>query len=236
MAPPVSWRCPYCQHHATITDDNRASDHTHFEKGNGLGAQMVIWSVVTCPNANCKKYTFEVFIRDAKYTGSGSWTYGAIRHNWKLLPAADMKVLPDYVPEAVLADYKEACQIADLSPKASATLARRTLQGMIRDFWKVKPGRLVDEIKAIEDKVDGDVWKAIESVRKVGNIGAHMEADINVIVDVDPDEAKLLIGLIETLVDDWYVARNAREERLKALADLAVAKAAAKKPNATANS
>jgi hypothetical protein len=42
----------------------------------------------------------------------------------------------------------------------------------------------------------------------LGNIGAHMEADVNVIVDVEAGEAKLLIGLIETLVDEWYVARH----------------------------
>jgi len=35
-----------------------------------------------------------------------------------------------------------------------------------------------------------------------------MEADVNVIVDVEAGEATLLIGLIETLVDEWYVARH----------------------------
>jgi hypothetical protein len=40
-----------------------------------------------------------------------------------------------------------------------------------------------------------------------------MEADINVIVDVEPKEAKLLIGLIETLVDEWYVVRHDRQSR-----------------------
>lgn len=35
-----------------------------------------------------------------------------------------------------------------------------------------------------------------------------MEADVNVIVDVEAGEARLLIGLIETLVDEWYVARH----------------------------
>jgi hypothetical protein len=39
---------------------------------------------------------------------------------------------------------------------------------------------------------------ATEAVRKLGNIGAHMEKDINVTVDVDPNEASLLTGLVET--------------------------------------
>ncbi|HSL22955.1 MAG TPA: hypothetical protein VK886_15590 [Vicinamibacterales bacterium] len=47
-----------------------------------------------------------------------------------------------------------------------------------------------------------------------------MAADINVIVDVEPDEAKLLISPIETLVDEWYVARHDRKSRFATLAQL----------------
>jgi hypothetical protein len=100
---------------------------------------------------------------------------------------------------------------------------------MIRDFWGVNPGRLVDEIAAIEDEVDKDAWDAIESVRKIGNIGAHMENNIDVIVDVEPEEAQLLINLIETLVEEWYVARHNRKSRFAKLAAVAEAKALAKK-------
>jgi hypothetical protein len=49
-----------------------------------------------------------------------------------------------------------------------------------------------------------------------------MEADINVIVDVDPDEAQILIELAEMLLLEWYVARQDRDQRLgklKAIAD-----------------
>jgi Domain of unknown function (DUF4145) len=159
----------------------------------------------------------------------GKWVTRDRRHSWQLVPAAEMQVFPDYVPPAVVADYKEACLIATLSPKASATLARRALQGMIRDYWGVKPGRLVDEIEAIHERVDADAWQAIDGLRKIGNIGAHMEHDINVIVDVDPNEARLLIGLIETLVQEWYIAREERKSRFAKLADLAREKVLARK-------
>ncbi|MCZ8352460.1 MAG: hypothetical protein O9352_21390, partial [Rhizobium sp.] len=46
------------------------------------------------------------------------------------------------------------------------------------------------------------------------HIGAHMEKDINIIVDVEPDEAELLLSLVENLFDDWYIARQKRQERL----------------------
>ncbi|ELY3597492.1 DUF4145 domain-containing protein [Cronobacter dublinensis] len=114
----------------------------------------------------------------------------------------------------------------NLSPKASATLARRCLQGMIRHVWEVKPARLVDEIKAIEEKIESNVWKAIDAVRNIGNIGAHMENDINIIVDVEPGEAEMLIGLLELLIQEWYVERHERQLRIDAITALAVEKKA----------
>jgi hypothetical protein len=100
---------------------------------------------------------------------------------------------------------------------------------MIRDFWKTSRRRLVDEIEAIKDRVSPEVWDAIEGVRQVGNIGAHMEADINVIVDVDPGEARLLIELIEMLLDEWYIQAHERKERLRKVKELAASKEAARK-------
>lgn len=88
----------------------------------------------------------------------------------------------------------------------------------------MKPGRLVDEIEAVRDKTDPTTWEAIDAVRKIGNIGAHMEKDINVIVDVEPRESELLIKLIETLIDDWYIAREERRSRLTLIKQVADAK------------
>jgi hypothetical protein len=86
---------------------------------------------------------------------------------------------------------------------------------MIRDFWKIRKARLIAEIDALKGRVDAETWDAIDSVRKIGNIGAHMKKDINLIVDVEPHEARLLIELIETLFEEWYVARNEREQRMR---------------------
>ncbi|GAB2654881.1 hypothetical protein GCM10027193_05590 [Arenimonas aestuarii] len=148
------------------------------------------------------------------------------------MPDGTHKIFPDYIPSPLREDYAEACRIRELSPKASATLSQRCLQGAIRDFWKVTPGRLVDEIAQIEDRVDPDVWDAIQSVRKIGNIGAHMENDINVIVDVDPGEAQLLTELVETLLQEWYVTRAQRAARLSTIKATAAEKELARKPPA----
>jgi len=100
---------------------------------------------------------------------------------------------------------------------------------MIRDFYGVRGRTLFAEINAIEDKTPPDVWAAIDAVRKIGNIGAHMEKDIDIIVDVDENEARLLLQLIEQLFQDWYVVRHTRQERLKAIADIAEQKDEQKK-------
>jgi hypothetical protein len=170
-------------------------------------------------------YSLTVALFDSHWERAEWQVSSKPKQTWRLLPAAAMKPIPEYVPEAIRNDYAEACLIGAASPKASATLARRCLQGMIRDFWNAKPGRLFDEIESIKVSVDAQTWAAIDAVRQIGNIGAHMEKDINVIVDVDPEEADLLIGLIETLIEEWYVGRHDRQERMTKV----IAAAAAKK-------
>ncbi len=200
---------------------------------NAIGPVMARVVFVVCPNKECQRFTAVVGLHEAKSTQYGYYP-GKRYAEWRLVPPSDAKVFPDYIPESIRNDYREACMIRDASPKASATLSRRCLQGMIRDFWKVSGKRtLKEEIDAIRNEVEPETWEAIDSVRSVGNIGAHMEQDINLIIDVEPEEAKLLQWLIEHLMKDWYINRFERAERLKAVKALADAKAQAKKPSKT---
>lgn len=128
-----------------------------------------------------------------------------------LVPQVVMRCYPDYIPEQIRRDYTEANMILKASPKAAATLLRRCLQGMIRDFWSVKKENLYTEINAIQDKVTPSQWKALDGLRKIGNIGAHMEQDVNLIIDIDAGEAKKLLRLIEMLLEKWYIARHDEE-------------------------
>ena len=201
---------------------------------NAVGARAFQCEFVVCPNPKCKKFTLTAKLFDAildEFEADGSAT--DLIQTWNLIPPSKAKVFPDYIPKPICNDYTEACLIASLSPRASATLARRCLQGMIRDFFGVTLPTLKAEIDAIHGKVDESTWNAIEGVRKIGNIGAHMGKDINVIVDVEPNEAELLVGLIEFLIKDWYVARENKKQHLAALIGIAAQKDAAKKTPAT---
>lgn len=224
------WLCPYCNHHTTIVNSNYFSSQSdlHIENISGKRRLRIEW--IVCPNAECKNYILIAALYEFKWDSqTGKYIDGDIIRFFDLVPGSSAKVFPDYVPPAILTDYQEACAIRLLSPKASATLARRCLQGMIRDFWKIKKNRLVDEINGIEDKIDPLTWQSIDAVRKIGNIGAHMEKDIDLIIDVEPNEANLLINLIELLINDWYINRFEREKKLSKLIEIGKQKVDIKK-------
>jgi len=185
-----------------------------------------MYTAISCPNKDCKGLDFFISIDQPKYNystlPSEFHSNGTSFHTWQLLPESEAKPQSDYIPESIREDYYEACRIRELSPKASASLSRRCLQGMIRDFWQVTGKRnLWEEIEAIQDKVDPDIWEAVDGVRKIGNVGAHMEKDVNLIIDIDPGEAEALINLIEVLFEEWYVARDMRNKRVSRVKDIA---------------
>ena len=223
-----NWTCPHCERAVTITTHRFSSVSHTLDITNSDGRRSLITRYIVCPNPDCQKFTLTASLCESK-AGQFNEQIGTQLEHWNLIPESRAKQFPSYISDALLQDYREACLIRDTSPKASATLARRCLQGIIRDFWAVKPGRLVDEIDAIKDKIDPLTWDAIDALRKLGNIGAHMEKDINLIVDVDPNEAELLIVLVETLFKDWYVQREERKARMGSL----IAAAASKKPPAS---
>ena len=128
-----------------------------------------------------------------------------------IYPLSPARKFPDYIPESIRQDYEEAYSILSLSPKASATLSRRCLQGMIRDFWKISERTLFEEITALKDKIPASQYQAIDALRQLGNIGAHMEKDTNLIIDIEPQEAQYLLKLIELLLQQWYVERHEKE-------------------------
>jgi len=235
-----NWKCPYCGHAQVLNQKRvrRQWDRKYLE-GWKHGQPAMLTSFIICANNDCRELTLEAAVAPFQDSDrDDTFRLGPPVGSWKLLPPSSAKPQPDCIPEPIRNDYFEACAIRDLSPKASATIIRRCLQGMIRDFCGISKSRLIDEIIALRTRVqDGkaplgvqpDTVEAIDHVRGIGNIGAHMEADINVIVDVDGNEAQTLIELTELLFDEWYVAREARTKRLEHLKSIADAKKEQKK-------
>jgi hypothetical protein len=215
-----SWTCPYCNHKA-ILQSGDVSLGSHAYGTRKFGPLVLSTGVQQCPNDQCSELVVMVWAESNPEPGKQT-KFEIPRQ--RLRPNSKARPWPAYIPQPLLADYAEACQIELLSPKASAALSRRCLQGMIRDFWNVSRPRLADEVNALQTMVDRQTWEAIDALRKSGNIGAHMEKDINLIVDADADEARLLIELIETLLEEWYVGRHDRELRMQKFKAAAEAK------------
>jgi hypothetical protein len=235
-----NWTCPHCWHSQIATEQNReAHDWAPYVGKTNLGNVGTRSDITACLNAECQKITLGLSLLRSTQDSVGDYRlFGKPLESWRLIPESSARVQPDYIPEPLRTDYYEACRIRELSPKASATLARRCLQGMIRDFCKIAKGTLDEEIRTLKAEVDADQAPcgvtpesvdAIDHVRRIGNIGAHMEKNIDLIVEIDPDEAQILLELVETLFDEWYVAKKIREERFASLAALRSAKDAEKK-------
>lgn len=200
----AGYTCPFCNQIMSINSSTQASHVVAFTTGryidNSANDESIRLVFHLCPN--CGEHSIRAH-------GVGKKTKGLFV---PIYPRSLAKQFPVYVPIPIRQDYEEACAIVNLSPKASATLSRRCLQGMIRDFWKISKDTLAKEIDALEEKIPTAQWTVLNGVRRIGNIGAHMEKEINLIVDIEPDEANKLIKLIELLIQQWYIQRHEQEQ------------------------
>ena len=198
----TGFKCPYCNSVFPLTRDTLRECKAYFdppkpyEAADNSGINI---SFYKCPN--CNEYIVRV-------QGFGKQVLDI---NSQLRPLSSAIQFPDYVPESIRQDYSEACAIVNLSPKASATLSRRCLQTMIRDFWGITEATLYKEIESLDTIIPSTQKKVLHSLRQIGNIGAHPEADINTIIDIEPGDAEKLIKVIEFFVDKWYIDRHEQQ-------------------------
>lgn len=200
-----SFTCPYCNSvfpliNGTFTEWYPSFSSEFCENYSFDNPTEICLSFYLCPS--CKKLSIKA---DSFGSETGSFSTD-------LLPNSFATQFPDYVPESIRNDYSEACAIVNLSPKASATLSRRCLQSLIRDFWGIKKNTLYQEITELQNHVSAEQWRVLNALRNLGNIGAHPEADVNLIIDINPDDALKIIKVIELLIKQWYIERHEQQK------------------------
>lgn len=221
-----NWQCPYCNHHMVVTDQNLSRTLVELNDRSKRGQRAALQVVsISCSNKDCKELTVDLHLGNYDVNGRGATYFRYDQHilQRRLIPETTLLTLPTDVPEEIQQTYREAKLIAGLSGRASAAMARRCLQGIVRDYWNIpenKRGNLGAELSYIRDKIDPVLWEDIQAVRAVGDIGAHMEKNVNEVIDVSPREAHILLGLIETLFTDWYIQRATRKRTSNALRGL----------------
>lgn len=206
----AGFKCPYCNQYFTI-EEKVNYGMVQLYLSNGLASarnddRKFLFELHTyrCPNDTCRKGTFIL-------KGDSGCDFNGIKR--QLLPEYSRTQPPSCVPLHIQQDYIEASSICELSPKASATLSRRCLQSMIRDFWGISKSNLHQEIEALRGTIDDEVVDTLLAVKSIGNIGAHPNnnSNVNTILDIETDEASYLLDMIEYLIDDWYVSKEKKK-------------------------
>lgn len=200
------FKCPYCSSMIALSEDTHRRIISSFNAANTSMANINFYpdaigtNFYVCPHCQSTSIFIEGLGSDVQ--GLSTW----------FKPNSTAIQFPEYIPEAIRNDYEEACAIVYLSPKSSATLSRRCLQAMIRDFWDIKEPTLYKEISQLQGKVPATQWQVIDALRQIGNIGAHPEADVNQIIDIEPEDATKLISIIELLLKQWYINQHEEQE------------------------
>ncbi len=128
------------------------------------------------------------------------------------------------VPETMRNDYKEACEVSPISPKASAALSRRILQSILEEQGYSRRN-LVDQIVDVLNESDSSkslpasLTSTVDAVRNFGNFSAHPITGENSsqIIDVEPQEAEWCLEIVEQLFEHYYIRPAANENRIAEL-------------------
>jgi hypothetical protein len=144
--------------------------------------------------------------------------------------------VPVEVPSPIRDDYEEAALVLPLSPKASAALARRCLQAVLKEAGYNQKD-LVAQIMAVLSETDASkaapssLRVMLDAVRNFGNFSAHPITDKTTlqIVDVEDHEAEYCLDILDDAFDHFYVRpEHARKRKAELDAKL---KAAGKPPS-----
>jgi Domain of unknown function (DUF4145) len=140
-----------------------------------------------------------------------------------LYPRWARRAVPKATPQDIAAEYQEAFQVLDVSPKASAALARRCLQNVIRKQENIEERTLYEEIQRLlaTKKLPRYLADDLDAIRVVGNFAAHPIKNTNTgeVVPVEPQEAEWTLDLLTELLDFYFereVKSTARRSRLQA--------------------
>ncbi len=145
--------------------------------------------------------------------------------------AANRSPVPKEVPGTIAADYIEACNVLPISPKASAALSRRCLQGMLRAHGYTAKD-LAKEVEMLLNETDtskaipSSLRIMVDAIRNFGNFSAHPITDITSlqIIDVELQEAEWCLEVLEECFEHFYV-RPAQAAARKAALDAKLASA-----------
>lgn len=125
--------------------------------------------------------------------------------------------ISEEIPESYRQDYIEASLIIQDSPRASAALARRCLQNIIRNELNITKKNLHQEINECikQGRLPPRLKEDLHTLREVGNIAAHpLTSDITgEIVNVDHQEAEYTLAILEDVFEHLFITPARHQKR-----------------------
>ena len=202
--------CPHC----TVTV------HINWNIGTiGVDAENTLWSwqASSCPACH------EIIIKIGRRASLGAslWDTSWLDERTVWPHVVARTPLGDEIPSALKADYSEACEVLPISPKASAALSRRVLQALLQEQGYTG-GNLARQVDAVLSETDPSkvlptsIKASVDAIRNFGNFSAHQTTDSisSQIIDVEPEEAKWCLEIVERLFDHYYVGPAADAKKL----------------------
>ena len=117
-----NWTYPHCKRAVTILEVGFSSGMHILYKENVPGNHAVTSCFMICPNPECNQHTLEVPLQGTTLQPGQGLVAGEVHKMWRLVPWGASHTFPDYVPKAIRDNYREACSIVELSPKAATAL------------------------------------------------------------------------------------------------------------------
>jgi hypothetical protein len=205
-------KCPYCQvtvHPSFI--ENWVAQGGPISTEDGTKWQFMLGHM-TCPF--CGKAILHLLKRPK--TANAAFGLPVI-----IYPrTANRPFAPPDVPMHLAKDFNEACLVLMGSPKASAALSRRCVQGLLNDqgFTSKTLARAIEGVLSSKT-LPAALANSLDAIRNIGNFATHPIKDTTsgVIVYVEDHEADWNLDVLEGLFDFYYVqpAKNAaRREAL----------------------
>lgn len=119
------------------------------------------------------------------------------------------------MPTDVMACYREAADVLQVSPRSSAALLRLGLQHLLKNLLgDESSGHLYTDIKKYSERVPIQITKALDTIRITGNESVHPGTiDLN----DDPGYAEFLFVLMNMICDESITRPRMIEEAYQSL-------------------
>lgn len=183
-------KCPHC----AVSFHDNWEGHDLWRHGRSLSS----WRSRNAHCPACSNFIIEV---------------ASAHQPWRMIYplGANRGPVPNSVPQGIADDYIEACNVLPISSKASAALARRCLQNILRaNGYRARD--LAHEIDAFLAETDASkaapqsLRDVVDGIRNFGNFSAHPINDTTTlqIIDVEPAEAEWCLEILEEMFQHFY--------------------------------